>query len=190
MNTEVTFTPEQRQAILLMARATGAADINGTAVPSFEELGTRLGLDFVPGGVFVSYHIGKANRGCIGCFEADYPFWKLVQYFAIHACHDSRFPRMTPEEFAAARVEVSCLTAPVDIADPMKEVVIGKHGVHVTYREFHGTYLPQVIVEEGWDLEQLVVETAYIKAGIPYSVDVLHDPEVHWQTYTDTVVSE
>ena len=188
--TEIRFTEEQKEALLRIARETGAAEIGRTQLPNFRELGESQGLTFVPGGVFVSFHIGRYNRGCIGCFCPTEPLWRLVQTYAVHACHDSRFPRMTPQEFATAHVEVSCLSVPIDVTNPLACVVVGTHGVSVEYKGYRGTYLPQVAPSQGWDTPTLLKDVAYHKAGIPRSVDVLHDPKVHWQTYTATVVSE
>ena len=188
--TDITFTDEQKQVILQIARESGRNEITRTAQKKYTAEGEKYGLTFVPGGVFVTYKINGQLRGCIGCFCPGKPFYQLIQEYAIHACNDSRFKRMKVDQFDNTTISVSCLSIPVGITDPLHQVIAGKHGITVEYEYYRGTYLPQVATEQGWNTEEFCTSCAYHKAGIPRTVDVFNDKEVSWQTYTATVVSE
>ena len=188
--TEITFTPEQQQIILQIARESGSAEIRREAQKDYSTLGKTHDLLFVPGGVFVTFKINGELRGCIGCFTPTESLYKLIQEYAIHACNDYRFHRMTPKQFDSTTISVSVLSVPKDITNPLENVIAGKHGIIVSYNGCRGTYLPQVATEQEWDTKTFCEHCAYRKAGIRRTVDVLHDERVHWQTYTATIVSE
>ncbi|KAL7716799.1 AMMECR1 domain-containing protein [Entamoeba marina] len=187
---EIVFTDKQKDCILKIARESGENEIGNKKQQNYTALGEENGLTFVPGGVFVTYKIRGDLHGCIGCFSPGKPFYSLVQQYAIAACNDSRFRRMTPNEFEQTTISVSCLTVPIDITDPLNNVIAGKHGIVVEKGWCRGTYLPQVATEQGWDTKTFCTHCAHSKAGIDSSVDVLNDPSVHWQTYTATIVTE
>ena len=187
---DIIFTEEQKKIIVQIARESGEAEIKRSQQKNYSQLGKDHKLDFIPGGVFVTYKIKGKLRGCIGCFEPEKPFYSLIQQYAAHSINDRRFNRMTIEEFNKTTISVSCLSIPIDITKPLENVIAGKHGIIVEYGWDRGTYLPNVATEQGWDTKTFCTHCAYYKAGIPKNIDVLNDPKVKWQTYTSTIVEE
>ena len=116
-------------------------------------------------GVFVTLHVAKRLRGCIGVIEAKEHLGESIARCAASAAReDPRFTKMTPEELPELEIEVSLLS-PLERIEP-EEIEIGRHGLLVE-RGFHrGLLLPQVAVEHHLDREQFLQETCH-KAGLP-----------------------
>ncbi|MHA1973796.1 MAG: TIGR00296 family protein [Candidatus Hodarchaeales archaeon] len=130
-------------------------------------------------GVFVTLHkISKPNnyalRGCIGRIES--PNSTLIQSTidsAIDAAiHDPRFPPVTYDEMNDIIIEVTILTVPEEIKvknpdEYFDHIVIGKHGL-IAQRSIYqrGLLLPQVPVEQKWDLKTYL-NYVCLKAGLP-----------------------
>ena len=74
----------------------------------------------------------KELRGCIGFLQPIAPLVKIVIESAIAAAtQDPRFPPLKAEELNDIVIEVSVLSPPIHIKNPLKEVQIGKHGLIV-----------------------------------------------------------
>lgn len=186
----MTFTPEQEKFLLRIVRETCQAKLDGKALPNFKTEAEALGLTMVPGGCFTTFENKGHLRGCIGIFHPDQPLWKIVRSRALETLEDERFvgDEITAEEFPDIDISISVLTKPKPITDPLKEVVVGVHGIWVAKGYHRGTYLPQVATEQGWDTKTFVTHCAKYKAGI--RGDVLNDKEIKWATYTATIVKE
>jgi AmmeMemoRadiSam system protein A len=105
-------------------------------------------------GVFVTLHRGEELRGCIGYPLPMKPLWEAVQEMAVAAAvEDPRFPAVAAEELAGLDIEISVLTVPQKVAGP-ESVRVGVDGIIVSKGFQRGLLLPQVPVEQGWDLEQ------------------------------------
>jgi len=134
---------------------------------------------FDQSGVFVTlrrYIKGKEPdlRGCIGRIES--PNSTLIQSTidsAIDAAiRDPRFPPVTYKEMASIIVETTILTVPelLEVKNPdeyFELIEIGRHGLIAeqgTYQR--GLLLPQVPVEQNWDLEYYLYYVC-LKAGLP-----------------------
>jgi AmmeMemoRadiSam system protein B/AmmeMemoRadiSam system protein A len=131
-------------------------------------------------GVFVTLHIGKRLRGCIGYITGRKPLAEAVIDNALNAAfRDPRFPALTGAELSRVHIEISVMTPLRTISDPLREVEVGRHGITlekvVNGRMHRGVFLPQVPVEQGWDL------AAYLK-NICYKAR-LRDPEA-WKDAT------
>lgn len=134
---------------------------------------------FDQSGVFVTLHKIKNSmehdlRGCIGRIES--PNSTLIQSTidsAIDAAiNDPRFPVVTIDEMNRIIVEVTILTVPelirVENSDEYENhIKIGKHGL-IAQRSLYqrGLLLPQVPVEQKWDLLQYLNHVC-LKAGLP-----------------------
>ncbi|WP_455139955.1 TIGR00296 family protein [Candidatus Hodarchaeum mangrovi] len=134
---------------------------------------------FDQSGVFVTLHKIKNSmqhdlRGCIGRIES--PNSTLIQSTiksAIDAAiNDPRFPVVTMDEMGQITIEVTILTVPelikVTNSDEYKNhIIIGKHGL-IAQRSLYqrGLLLPQVPVEQKWDLLQYLNHVC-LKAGLP-----------------------
>lgn len=118
-------------------------------------------------GAFVTLKEHGQLRGCIGRFEPDVPLYEVIIDMTISASrYDNRFTPVTPNELKDIEIEISVLT-PRHKVDSVDDVIIGKHGIYVSYGGRNGTYLPQVATDMGWNAEQFVYSCCAEKAGIP-----------------------
>lgn len=142
-----------------------------------ETIGLSPELDLPPSfdrksGVFVTINTYPKGdlRGCIGYPEAAFPLKDALVFSAQSACHDPRFMPLSEREAANCTVEVTVLSAPVQIDCPKddlpKEVVIGRDGLIIQFGRRRGLLLPQVPVEWGWDVEEFLSQLS-AKAGLP-----------------------
>jgi len=105
-----------------------------------------------PGATFVTLTQDGQLRGCIGSLEAWRPLCEDVEANARAAAfRDPRFASLAREELDRTRVEVSLLTAPVqleyaDEADAIRRMCPGIDGMIFECQGRRGTFLPQV-----WD---------------------------------------
>jgi len=116
-------------------------------------------------GVFVTLHRGGELRGCIGYPLPYKPLWEAVADNAIAASsEDPRFPSVTAAELPELDIEISVLTVPQKVADH-EQVQVGRDGIIISKGFQRGLLLPQVPVEQGWDLEQYISHGC-LKAGL------------------------
>lgn len=119
-----------------------------------------------PLGSFVTLSLNGALRGCIGTIIGREPLYLNVWNMARQAAfHDPRFPPITRQEWPQASMEISVLDQPSRCPDPA-EIVIGRDGLILQYMGRSGVFLPQVPVEQGWNLEQYLNHLC-LKAGVP-----------------------
>ena len=134
---------------------------------------------------------GERLRGCIGIFEADKPVWQQVSEYARNsAFHDPRFGPLRKEELDDVWIEISVLSKPVPIDDPLN-IEIGKHGIWIIGADgYHrGTYLPQVATEHNMTKEQFLSDCCSRKARL--AADAWKDPKkAKVLVYTAEVFSE
>ena len=118
-------------------------------------------------GAFVTLNEHGRLRGCIGRFEPDQPLYDVIIDMAISASrYDNRFTPVTPEELPNIEIEISVLTPRVRV-NSVDDVIVGKHGIYISYGGRNGTYLPQVATDMGWNNEEFVRSCCEEKAGIP-----------------------
>ncbi len=118
-------------------------------------------------GCFVSLHDRKSHqlRGCIGEISAFRPLYQAVTMRAADAAFkDPRFYPLSADEFWQVQVEISVLT-PERPVSSYREIVIGKHGMTLSKNGRFSVFLPQVAVEQEWDLETTLSHLA-LKAGL------------------------
>lgn len=123
-------------------------------------------------GVFVTISLYPSGdlRGCIGYPEPVYPLEEALIGAAISACHDPRFPPLTPDEAKGCTVEVTVLTPPseldfTDAEDLVSKIELGIDGIILQARGRRSLFLPQVAPEQGWDTVQTLDALAG-KAGL------------------------
>jgi AmmeMemoRadiSam system protein A len=91
---------------------------------------------------------------------------KTVQLMALEAAFgDPRFPPLGAEEFPHCSIEISVLSPMEPCADP-RHVQVGVHGLFLVHRGRSGVLLPQVPVEQGWNLDEYL-DYICVKAGLP-----------------------
>jgi AmmeMemoRadiSam system protein A len=118
-------------------------------------------------GIFVSIHKHGELRGCIGNPHGTGPLYRSVGECAISAAvGDPRFVPVTGDELPLIEFEISVLS-PMRRVVNISEIEIGKHGLLVSKRGYHGLLLPQVATAYGWDRETFLRETCR-KAGLRY----------------------
>ena len=116
----------------------------------------------------------KNLRGCIGFPVTSMPLWKTIREAAKSAAfEDPRFLPLTKEELDRIIIEISILTKPQPIEtkkrknpeDIFPEIEIGRDGLILEYSGHSGLLLPQVPVENNWDIEHFL-EQLCLKSGV------------------------
>ncbi len=116
-------------------------------------------------GVFVTIDKSGKLRGCIGTVEFNDSLMDVVPNMAVSAAfHDPRFQPLRVEEYSSIEIEISILSEPEAIHTP-DEIIIGTHGLMVSYGSSRGLLLPQVAVENHWTQEEFLNHTC-IKAHL------------------------
>jgi hypothetical protein len=139
-----------------------------------------------PAGAFVTLHLRKRLRGCIGQLPGEAPLWHVVAHCAQSAAlEDPRFERVRSDELPEIEIEISVLSQPLDTLPEMIEA--GKHGIIVSHGWQRGVLLPQVAAQFHWDSARFLEETCE-KAGL--AREAWRDPGVRIQTFTAEVFSE
>ena len=131
------------------------------------------------GSVFVTLKIDKNLRGCIGSIMPYEPLFQNAHRMAYSAAFkDPRFPPLTSAEWPKCSVEISVLTQPTPCPD-INKIEIGRHGLILHYGSNSGVFLPQVPVEQGWDLLSYL-DHLCLKAGVRPGVWREKDCELLW----------
>ena len=141
-------------------------------------------------GVFVTvYHLNtkssqKNLRGCIGYIIPLKNIYDLVIASAINAAtKDLRFSAISERELDEVIFEVSVLTKPllirVDNSDvSLSKIVIGRDGLMLESVYGSGLFLPQVPVEQKWNVREYLTNLCY-KAGAPSDTWLLPDSKLY-----------
>ena len=136
-------------------------------------------------GVFVSLHVGKRLRGCIGVVEPDVHLGdSVIRCASTAARHDPRFPAMRVEELSNLQIEISLLSPPCAVRPD--QIEIGTHGLLISRGLQRGLLLPQVAVKHGLSAEQFLAETCR-KAQL--SPDVWREPGTNLFAFTCEIFS-
>lgn len=107
-------------------------------------------------GVFVTLHKKGDLRGCIGYPLPIKPLIEAVVDNAVSSStEDYRFQPVTLKELDDIDIEISILTIPKKV-DSYTDVQVGRDGIIISKGFRKGLLLPQVPVEQGWDLEQYI----------------------------------
>ncbi len=122
--------------------------------------------------VFVTLYKAGKLRGCIGFNDSIYPMHEGIAKAALSAAFsDPRFPPLEEEEMKEITISISVLTQPkmIEVRNPeeyLTKIVVGKDGV-MTVGTFHSAILlPQVAVENKWDVETFLGHCCR-KASLP-----------------------
>jgi uncharacterized protein len=124
-------------------------------------------------GVFVTLHTYPEHelRGCIGIPMPVMPLQEAIRESAQSATQDPRFPPLQESELDGIIVEMTVLTKPdlIKVTQPkeyLSKIEIGRDGLIIEYGSRIGLFLPQVPVEQGWDLEEYLSQICR-KAALP-----------------------
>lgn len=117
-------------------------------------------------GAFVTMKKGGALRGCIGYIAAAKPLIDTILDNSYNAAfRDPRFDPLGKDELGKITIEISVLTEPVQVSS-IKDIQTGRDGLIVERGSSRGLLLPQVALEQGWDVMTFVKQTC-VKAGLP-----------------------
>jgi len=159
------FTYEEKRQIIAAARSS-----------IYSALGLDSPVGYVPSGVlkekgfgvFVTLYLYGRLRGCIGRFTSDASLDSTIREMArSSALSDPRFPPLTKNEAQRIEIEVSVLS-PLKKIESVDEFKLGRDGIYMIKGSHHGTFLPQVAQQTGWDTEEFLGHCARDKAGIGY----------------------
>lgn len=155
----------QKKSLLRLARDAIAASLQDEAITS-ESLENVPVLSHSFAGVFVSLHVERKLRGCIGHLGVTTPLPELIVEMARAAAkHDPRFAPLHPEEFPRVSIEISLLFS-MERLGSADDFVIGQHGLMVRLGKHHGLLLPQVAAQRNWDTLTFLQHTCR-KADLP-----------------------
>ena len=157
------FSADERRAMIATARSA----IYSSLRMDFDGDDTPVGILKERGyGVFVTLHLDGRLRGCIGRFVSDESLHATIREMANSAAFsDPRFPSLSRKEAPEVDIEVSVLS-PLKKIDSIDEFQLGRDGIYMIKGSRHGTFLPQVAAETGWDTEEFLGHCARDKAGI------------------------
>ncbi len=118
-------------------------------------------------GTFCTIKNKNGLRGCIGIPYPILPLLDATLSVAASVCEDPRFPRLAAKELGGIKIELSVLTEPESVKEPMKEgsIKIGRDGLIIQHDHCSGLLLPQVAVEQKWNVEEFL-EHLCLKAGL------------------------
>ena len=116
-------------------------------------------------GAFVTLKESGDLRGCIGYTSAVKPLYMTVRDTAtLAAMRDPRFRPVTIAELPSLEYEISVLS-PLRRVTDVQQIRIGQHGLLMKSGNDEGLLLPQVPVEQKWDLPTFLEQTC-AKAGM------------------------
>jgi uncharacterized protein (TIGR00296 family) len=123
-------------------------------------------------GAFVTIHTYPDHnlRGCIGIPLPVMSLKDAIAEGAKSAIRDPRFLPLAEKELDDIIIEVTILTKPELIKvnqpqDYLSNIEIGRDGLIVEQGFFKGLLLPQVPIEQGWNIEEFLSNIC-IKAGL------------------------
>lgn len=162
--------------LLRFARACLEAAVRGVAAPAAPGGGP---FETAPG-LFVTLTVSGELRGCIGHIKGRLPLAAAVpELCRAAALEDPRFYPVAPDELAAVRIELSLLT-PHRPVDDWRLIRIGLDGVLLFLRGRQAVFLPQVPVEQGWDLAATLGALS-VKAGL--GPEAWREPDCHFEVF-------
>lgn len=151
---------------LALARSTVESFVRAGKVPSLKVLADKApdGLRKVRG-VFVTLRKHGHLRGCIGSIVGVEPLYRgIVRNTVNAASKDHRFTPVASKELKDISVEVSVLS-PLRRVASHEDIIPGWHGVVLKKGPYQSVYLPQVAIETGWGVEQMLTRLSK-KAGL------------------------
>lgn len=181
---DMKLSEEEKKYLLQLARAMIANTLNGLPEPAIDPAGLSKNLR-EPGASFVTLTRHGDLRGCIGSLEAHQSLASDVREHAYQAAfEDYRFSPLTKAELPDIMIEISWLTAPVEITystpdDLPNMLTPGVDGVILQDGYRRATFLPQV-----WDqLPQVDVFLSHLCAKMGAPADLWQHRLLKVKTY-------
>ena len=159
----IELTKDQQLKLLKLARKTIAESL-GLHMDTELDLGDEIFKQMC--GAFVTLHIAGRLRGCIGYIQGVKSIPEtIIDMAKASAFKDPRFPPLRKDEYPRIDIEISVLS-PIEPVKNISEIKVGRDGLIISRGFNSGLLLPQVPVEQGWDLDAFLENTCY-KAGLP-----------------------
>jgi len=161
------YSDEDGSAAVAFARSVIEKHLSGEGeLPPLPEIFKKKSGAFVTLKTFPDHDL----RGCIGYIEGVKPLGATIEDVAVSAAtRDPRFPPVRMPEMDGLAVEVSLLTplelVPAQGGALVEEVTVGVHGLVVERGMARGVLLPQVPVEQKWEVSAFLSHTC-MKAGL------------------------
>jgi AmmeMemoRadiSam system protein A len=147
-----------RESVEEMVQSNNLIELNNSEFES-------LNLDR---GAFVTLKKSGQLRGCIGYTSAVQPLNLTIRNAAVSAAvKDYRFQPVKESELKDIHYEISVLS-PFRLITDINQIKIGKHGLFIKYNSSEGLLLPQVAVENNWDITTFLQQTCR-KAGLHHN---------------------
>lgn len=134
-------------------------------------------------------------RGCIGTFDATQPLIHGLYRMGAATTKDPRFIFANPVTLAECndlQIEVSVLT-PLEKMEKALDMVIGVDGIYIKTlqngRPISGCFLPQVPLEQGWDVPQTLSYCCGHKMGLDAEA-WRNDPNMEFFRFHSTILEE
>jgi len=187
--------PDERRYLLAVARETIAAELENRKPQYPADEAAKSPVLKQPCGAFVTLHKNapsgtsgeRSLRGCIGRMSANLPLGETVRIMAHEAAFgDPRFPPLRSGELEQCHIEISALS-PMTVCPDPRQVKVGVHGLYLIRGGRSGVLLPQVPVEQGWDLDEYL-DYICVKAGLP--PESYNAPDATLYTFTAVVFGE
>ncbi|MDR1858033.1 MAG: AmmeMemoRadiSam system protein A [Treponema sp.] len=188
---DFTINPDEQKILLADARESIVSKLEGRQ-PQYPGEAANSAVLREPCGAFVTLHklgrgSGRNLRGCIGRMTASLPLVETVRVMAREAAFgDPRFPPLRPGELEMCHIEISALS-PMSVCPDPRQVKVGVHGLYLTRGGRSGVLLPQVPVEQGWNLNEYL-DYICVKAGLP--PESYNTPDAILYTFTAVVFGE
>ena len=195
------ISPEEQRVLLADARESIASKLESRQ-PQYRGAHYQCGsadypaqnsILYEPCGAFVTLNTintsssGSKLRGCIGRMTAILPLIETVRAMASEAAfRDPRFPALKPGELEQCQIEISALSPMALCTDP-RQVIVGVHGLYLVKSGRSGVLLPQVPVEQGWNLDEYL-DYICLKASLP--ARSYNAPDAALYTFTAVVFGE
>lgn len=187
------ITLREGTQLVKLARTAAVSFIKNKKIINFTNNSNRKA------GVFVTiYHVNNMNseknlRGCIGNVFPSQNIYDSVIAAAINAAtEDPRFIAISEKELDDLIFEVSVLSKPALIQvknteSSLSNIVIGRDGIILESRYGSSLFLPQVPVEQKWNIKEYITNLCH-KAGAPPDAWLLPDSKLY--TFSSLIFRE
>lgn len=129
-------------------------------------------------GAFVTLFNQAELRGCVGtCTPSSSLRGMVVEMTEAAATRDHRVKPVRADELDRIHIDVSVLSPLKLVREPLA-LQVGLHGLHIAHGGKRAVFLPQVAVEQRWNMQTFLEQTC-VKANLPKDA---------WR-WTDTVLS-
>ncbi|BDG08299.1 AMMECR1 domain-containing protein [Anaeromyxobacter paludicola] len=157
----IDLVPEERAALLLVARAALARALGAPADPP----AAPGRLASLRAGVFVSWTVDGERRGSLGAIAPSAPLLEETAAMAVRAAlEDPRTPPVTAAELPRARCTVALAAAPEPLDDPGR-LDPARQGLSVTHGDHAAVLLPAAAAGQGWGAAEYL-KHACLRAGL------------------------